>query len=302
MTVPAIWTDALVKTYGSIRALDGLDLEVRTGEIFGFLGPNGAGKTTTIRLLVDLLRPDSGAVSLLGLDPRSDGVALRRRVGYLPGDFVVDGRQTAGELLTYVGHVRGGVDPSTIGALIERLDLDPSRKIKALSRGNRQKVGVIQAFMGDPELLILDEPTSGLDPLLQREFEAMAEQAAAEGRTVFMSSHIMGEVQRLADRVGMIHEGRLTSVVGVDELRKAASREVEVVFSDPVSGDEFVGIPGVSDVVIDGRTLTCRLDGVADGLIKMISQHRVVTLTAEEPDIEELFFERYASSEGRDAS
>jgi ABC-2 type transport system ATP-binding protein len=302
MTVPAIWTDALVKTYGSIRALDGLDLEVRTGEIFGFLGPNGAGKTTTIRLLVDLLRPDSGAVSLLGLDPRSDGVALRRRVGYLPGDFVVDGRQTAGELLTHVGHVRGGVDPSTIGALIERLDLDPSRKIKALSRGNRQKVGVIQAFMGDPELLILDEPTSGLDPLLQREFEAMAEQAAAEGRTVFMSSHIMGEVQRLADRVGMIHEGRLTSVVGVDELRKAASREVEVVFSDPVSGDEFVGIPGVSDVVIDGRTLTCRLDGVADGLIKMISQHRVVTLTAEEPDIEELFFERYASSEGRDAS
>lgn len=301
MTTPAIRTDALVKTYGSIRALDGLDLEVRTGEIFGFLGPNGAGKTTTIRLLVDLIRPDSGAVSVLGLDPRSDGVASRRRVGYLAGDFVVDGRQTAGELLTYIGHVRGGVDPPRIDALIERLDLDPNRKIKALSRGNRQKIGVIQAFMGDPELLILDEPTSGLDPLLQREFEAMAKQVAAEGRTVFMSSHIMGEVQRLADRVGMIHEGRLTSVVGVDELRKAASRKVEVVFSDVVSADEFVGIAGVRDVAIDGRTLTCRLDGVADDLVKVISQHRVVTLTAEEPDIEELFFERYASSEGRDA-
>jgi ABC-2 type transport system ATP-binding protein len=302
MTVPAIQTDALVKTYGSVRALDGLDLDVRAGEIFGFLGPNGAGKTTTIRLLVDLIRPDRGSVTVLGLDPRSNGVALRARVGYLAGDFVVDGRQTAGELLTYVAHVRGGIDPARIDALVQRLDLDPSRKIKTLSRGNRQKVGVIQAFMGDPELLILDEPTSGLDPLLQREFEVMAKQASAEGRTVFMSSHIMGEVQRLADRVGMVHEGRLTSVVGVDELRRAASRKVEVVFADAVRADEFADVPGVSNLSVDGHTLTCRLDGVADDLIQAIARYRVVTLTAEEPDIEELFFERYASPGAQDAS
>jgi ABC-2 type transport system ATP-binding protein len=297
----AIRSESLVKTYGPVRALDGLDLEVSSGEIYGFLGPNGAGKTTTIRLLVDLIRPDSGTVEVLGLDPRVQGVELRRRVGYLAGDFVVDGRQTARELLTYVAHARGGVAAARLDALIERLDLDPTRKIKTLSRGNRQKVGVIQAFMHDPELLILDEPTVGLDPLLQREFAAMVNEVAAAGRTVFMSSHNMSEVQRLTDRVGMIHAGRLTSVSGVEELRKEARRTVEVVFADPVDAVDFSEIPGASDVVVDGETLTCQLDGPAHELIQAIARHRVITITAEEPDIEDLFFERFETSRGNHA-
>jgi ABC-2 type transport system ATP-binding protein len=296
MAGTAIRTEKLVKTYGPVRGLDGLDLEVHTGEIFGFLGPNGAGKTTTIRLLLDLIRPTSGSASVLGLHPRLNGVRLRSRIGYLAGDFIVDGRQTALELLTYLGHLRGGVAPARINELIERLDLDPTRKIKGLSRGNRQKVGVIQAFMHEPELFILDEPTSGLDPILQREFNTMARQAVAEGRTVFMSSHIMSEVQRIADRVGMIHEGRLTSLVGIDELRREASRRVEVLFANPITIEDFDAVPGVSEVSIDDRTLICRLDGVADDLLKAIARHRVVTISAEEPDIEEIFFERYAEA------
>jgi ABC-2 type transport system ATP-binding protein len=297
----AIRAERLVKSYGSVRALDGLDLEVGSGEIFGYLGPNGAGKTTTIRLLVDLIRPDGGAVSVLGLDPASDGVELRRRIGYLDGDFAVDGRQTARELLTYIAHVRGGVPASHVDALIDRLDLDPTRRIRTLSRGNRQKVGVIQAFMHEPELLILDEPTVGLDPLLQREFASMVREAAAQGRTVFMSSHNMSEVQRLTKRVGMIHAGRLTAVAGVEELRGEARRRFEVVFADPVDPGDFMDLSGVSEVTVDGSVLTCRLDGVADALIRAIARHRVVTITAEEPDIEELFFERFESTGADDA-
>jgi ABC-2 type transport system ATP-binding protein len=297
----AIQSEQLVKSYGRVRALEGLDLEVRSGEIYGFLGPNGAGKTTTIRLLVDLIRPDGGSVSVLGLDPASEGVELRRRVGYLAGDFIVDGRQTAGELLAYIAHIRGGIPAVRIDALIERLDLDPSRRIRTLSRGNRQKVGVIQAFMHEPELLILDEPTVGLDPLLQREFASMVQEAAAQGRTVFMSSHNMSEVQRLTKRVGMIHTGRLTAVAGVDELRREARRRFEVVFAETVDLGDFVHVPGVSEVVVDGRVMTCRLDGVADELIRAIARHRIVTITAEEPDIEEVFFERYESPGSDDA-
>jgi len=302
MTETAIRTEGLVKAYGKVRGLDGLDLEVCTGEVYGFLGPNGAGKTTTIRLLLDLIRPTSGTATVLGMDPRRDGVPLRRRVGYLAGDFVVDGRQTGRELLTYLGNLRGGVPQQRIDALIERLDLDPARRIRGLSRGNRQKIGVIQAFMHDPELLILDEPTSGLDPILQREFNAMARQAVDEGRTVFMSSHIMSEVQRLADRVGMINAGRLTSVAGVEQLRREASRHVEVVFADPIDPVDFGEVTGVSDVRVDDHTLTCRLDGVADHLIKAIARHRVVTISAEEPDIEEVFFDRYSAPGVDDAS
>ena len=292
----AIGTEALVKRYGRNRGVAGLDLEVRRGEVYGFLGPNGAGKTTTIRLLLDLIRPTAGRATVLGLDPARDGVALRRRVGYLAGDFVVDGRQTGRELLTFLGNLRGGVPHARVDELAGRLDLDLSRKIKALSRGNRQKLGVVQAFMHAPELLILDEPTSGLDPFLQQEFVAMAREAKNAGQTVFMSSHVMSEVQQTADRVGIIREGRLVTVERVETLREQAVRKVEIHFATPVSAGEFAAVPGVGDLRVDGTVLRCRLAGRADQLVKAAARHTVVDLLSEEPDLEELFFDYYRNS------
>jgi ABC-2 type transport system ATP-binding protein len=289
----AIGTEGLVKRYGRNRGLAGLDLEVRRGEVYGFLGPNGAGKTTTIRLLLDLIRPTAGRATVLGLDPTRDGVALRRRVGYLAGDFVVDGRQTGRELLTFLGNLRGGVPHARIDELAGRLDLDLSRRIKALSRGNRQKLGVVQAFMHAPELLILDEPTSGLDPFLQQEFVVMARDAKDAGQTIFMSSHVMSEVQQTADRVGIIRQGRLVTVERVETLREQAVRKVEIHFQRPVSAGEFAALPGVGDLHIDGTVLRCRLAGRADALVKAAARHTVVDLLVEEPDLEELFFDYY---------
>src|SRR5256886_2182066 len=221
----AIHTDQLTKMYGSRRGLAGLDLSVTTGEVYGFLGPNGAGKTTTIRVLLDLIRPTSGRVELLGGDPRQDGVALRRRIGYLPGDFTVDGRQSVTELLTYLGNLRGGVPRARMTALAERLDLDLTARFRSLSKGNRQKVGLVQALMHAPELLILDEPTSGLDPLVQQTFLSMVREARAAGQTVFMSSHVMSEAQQTADRVGIVREGRMVAVERVEDLPDRAVRQ-----------------------------------------------------------------------------
>jgi ABC-2 type transport system ATP-binding protein len=300
MTEPAIRTDGLVKTYGRARnrGLAGLDLEVAPGEVYGFLGPNGAGKSTTIRILLDLIRPSRGHATVLGADPRDAGPALRRRIGYLAGDFVVDGRQTGRELLTYLGNLRGGVPAARVDALADRLDLDLGRRIKGLSKGNRQKVGVVQAFMHEPDLLILDEPTSGLDPFLQQEFVTMVGEAKAAGRTVFMSSHVMSEVQQTADRVGIIREGRLVAVERVEDLRERAVRRVEIHFDGPVSAAEFAALPGVSDVTVDGVTLRCRLAGRADPLVKAAARHTVVGLLSEEPDLEELFFTYYRPPDG----
>ncbi|GAB3812330.1 ABC transporter ATP-binding protein [Micromonospora zhanjiangensis] len=298
MTEPAISTEALVKTYGRNRGLAGLDLRVDTGEVYGFLGPNGAGKSTTIRILLDLIRPTGGRVTVLGVEPRAGGVALRRRIGYLAGDFVVDGRQTARELLGYLANLRGGVPRRRIEELADRLGLDLGRRIKGLSKGNRQKVGVVQAFMHEPELLVLDEPTSGLDPFLQQEFVALVREARAAGQTVFMSSHVMGEVQQTADRVGIVREGRLIAVERVEQLRERAVRQVEIHFEDPVDPGTFAALPGVDEVTVDaGRTLRCRLAGRADALVKAAAGHTVVSLLAEEPDLEELFFTYYAGRE-----
>ena len=299
---PAIRTERLTKMYGRARGLAGLDLQVTTGEVYGFLGPNGAGKSTTIRLLLDLIRPTSGTATVLGLRPRADGLALRRRIGYLAGDFIVDGRQTGRELLTYLGNLRGGVPRATVDALAERLGLDLGRRIRDLSKGNRQKVGVVQAFMHTPELLILDEPTSGLDPLLQQVFVAMVREARAAGQTVFMSSHVMSEVQHTADRVGIIRDGRLVAVERVEELRQRSVRRVEVHFSEPVTPSAFVGVPGVSELAVDGPTLHCRLDGPADALVKALGRHTVVSLLIEEPDLEDFFLSVYQhNGGGRDA-
>lgn len=293
----AILTDSLSKSYGDLTALDNLDIEVRAGEIFGFLGPNGAGKTTTIRLLLDIIRPDSGRAEVLGLDPRAQGVELRRRVGYLPGDFVVDGRQTSREFLTFLGNLRGGLASTAVNALAERFDLDLGLRIGNLSKGNRQKVGLVQAFMHEPELLILDEPTSGLDPLMTREFLSLATEARAKGQTMFMSSHILSEVQHVADRAGIIRDGRLIAIDDVEALRSRAMREVRISFGESVSSAEFDGIAGVSDLVVDGYVIRCRLTGEADALVKAAARHRVIDFISEEPDLETLFFHYYTGEE-----
>ena len=293
MADAAIRSEHLVKRYGHDRGLAGLDLEVNRGEVYGFVGPNGAGKTTTIRLIMDLLRPTSGRLQVLGLDPARDGVALRRRMGYLPGDFVVNGHQNGAELLSHLAHLRGGVPAARVQALAERLGVDLGRRIRSLSKGNRQKLGVVQAFMHSPELLVLDEPTSGLDPLLQQEFVAMAREAAAAGQTVFMSSHVLSEVQRTSDRVGFIREGRMVAVEPVESLRERAVRRVEIQFSDPVAAEEFAGLPGVQDVEVSDGVLHCRLHGRADALVKAAGRHTALTLLSEEPDLEELFLTYY---------
>ena len=289
----AIVTNGLTKSYGDTLALDALDLHVRTGEVFGFLGPNGAGKTTAIRLMLDVLRPDTGSATVLGLDPRADGVEMRRRVGYLPGDFATDGRQSPREFLTYLGNLRGGVSPSAIDGLAERLELDLDTRIGSLSKGNRQKVGLVQAFMHSPELLILDEPTSGLDPIMAREFLAMIAEARDSGQTVFMSSHILSEVQHGADRAGIIRKGRLVAIDDVDELRARAMRHVQVVFDTDIDAHEFAGLESVSGVTVEGNVMRCRLTGEADALVKTVARHKVVDFVSEEPDLEEMFFHHY---------
>jgi ABC-2 type transport system ATP-binding protein len=303
MAEPAISTHELTKTYGrGSRGIAGLDLQVATGEVYGFLGPNGAGKSTTIRILLDLIRPTSGTVRVLGLDPRTDGVALRRRTGYLAGDFVVDGRQTARQLLTYLGNLRGGVAPERIAELADRLGLQLDRRIRGLSKGNRQKVGIVQAFMHSPELLVLDEPTSGLDPFLQQEFVALVRQAAARGATVFMSSHVMSEVQQTADRVGIVRDGRLVTVESVESLREHAVRSVTVTFEEAVAADAFALLPGFTDVTVAGTVLHGRLAGHADELLKAVSRYPVLDLLCEEPDLEEIFFHFYAQEASRVAA
>ena len=300
MTEP-IRTEALTKSYGRRRGLAGLDLEVHPGEVYGFLGPNGAGKTTTIRILLDLIRPTSGRATLFGEPPRTGGPALRRRVGYLPGDFTVLGGQTGRELLTHLAHLRGGVAPDRIDALAGRFDLDLSTRISKLSKGNRQKVGVVQAFMHQPELLILDEPTSGLDPIIQQRFLELVAEARTAGQTVFMSSHVLSEVQQSADRVGIIRDGRLVAVEAVESFRRRAVRRVEIEFDEPVPADAF-NLPDVRDVRIEGTVLRCRLTGRPDGLVKAAARFGVAALKVEEPDLEELFLTYYRGEEAADAA
>ncbi len=297
-----IQTEALAKLYGRRRGLDSLDLEVRAGEIYGFLGPNGSGKTTTIRILLDLIRPTSGRAELLGQIPRVAGAALRRRVGYLPGDFIVDGGQSSRQLLSHLGHLRGGLPGGGLEQLAERLELDLDVRIASLSRGNRQKLGLVQAFMHEPELLILDEPTTGLDPLLQQTFLAMAREARAAGQTVFMSSHVLSEVQQCADRVGIIRDGRMVAVEAVESLRSRAVRRVEIRFDEPVPVAEFASLAGISAAEVDGPILRCRLAGRADELIKAVARHSVESLIINEPDLEELFFVYYRAEAPADAA
>jgi len=297
-----IRVEGLVKDYhagpslrgrATTRALDGLDLEVRHGEVFGFLGPNGAGKTTALRILVDLLRPTAGTVEVFGVAPRDGGHQQRARIGYLPGELSLAGRSTASDLLHHLARLRGGTGAERIAEYAERLSLDLSREMRDLSKGNRQKVGVVQAFMHTPELLILDEPTSGLDPLLQREFLDMVREACDWGATVLMSSHVLSEVELAATRVAIVREGRIVDVDDVKVLRHKAGQKVEFVFAEPVAASEFSGLEGVEDVEVAGSTLRCLLRGEPDALLRAVTAHRVVRWSAQDRELKDLFIDFY---------
>ena len=292
-TQTAIRTQGLTKHYGTVEALIDLDLDVLPGEVFGFLGPNGAGKTTTIRTLLDEIRPTAGAASILGMDCRRDSVAIRRRLGYVPGDLAMYPSLTGRDTLTYFANLRGGVDWTYVDELAERLDADLAKKVGDLSSGNRQKVGLIQAFMNRPDVLIMDEPSSGLDPLVQREFHTMMREVAAEGRAVFLSSHTLSEVQRVADRVGILRHGRLIALESVSEMRSKAIRQVVFEFGSPVDPAVFDGVPGVRSVeVTNGRTVLS-FDGKMAALLTIAEQHDVLDVTTEEADLEEIFLTYY---------
>lgn len=297
MSDTVILTEGLTKFYGKHRGLIDLDLEVRAGEVFGFLGPNGAGKTTTMRLLLDFIRPTRGRAEVFGLDIRAGSMEIRRRVGYLPGDLATYENLTGRELLTYFANLQGGVDWSYTEALAERLGLDLSRAIRTLSTGNKQKVGLVQAFMHRPELLVVDEPTSGLDPLVRQEFYLIVQEAKANGQTVFLSSHILAEVERIADRVGIIREGQLVLEEEVATLKARAVRQLEMQFAEPVPADAFSGLPGLRDVRAENNTLHCTIEGSVDALIKAAARFEVLNITSHEPDLEEIFLAYYKEGE-----
>ena len=293
---PAIRIESLVKDYGAVHAVRGIDLEVRRGEVFGFLGPNGAGKTTTIRCLLDLLRPTAGRLEVLGLDPRRDSLALRRRVAYMPGELRLPERMTGAGLVAAVSRLRGGLDTRRRDSLAARLDLDLSRRLRDLSSGNRRKVALLLAFVADAELLVLDEPTNGLDPLMQREFLALVREARERGRTIFLSSHVLSEVQRAADRVAVLREGALVAVGGVEELRRRARQRVEVWFDGPAPTEELAALPELVNQHIEDHRFTALLAGSIEPLLGILVRHRVVSLLVEEPDLEEAFIDLYEAA------
>jgi ABC-2 type transport system ATP-binding protein len=297
----AIRTEGLVKDYGKVRALAGLDLEVEAGQVFGFLGPNGAGKSTTIRLMLDLLRPTAGTVEVLGQSPAAGGPALRTRIGYLPGELGLPTRKTAGEYLGYLAGLRGGRGADRIAELAGRFGLELHRPLRALSKGNKQKVTIVQAFMHDPELLVLDEPTASLDPLLQMEFRALVTEARERGATVFLSSHVLAEVEDIADRVAIVRAGRIVDVDDVAALRERAGQHVLLRFAEPLDPGEVVGLPGLTDVVVDGTTVTGLLHGEPAALLAVAARHRVVRWQAQDRDLEDLFMDFYRDAPDRDA-
>jgi len=296
MSEPAITTSRLTKHFGTLTAVSELDLEVMPGEVVGFLGPNGAGKTTTIRMLLGFLNPSEGSCQVLGSSPSRD-VSLRRRIGYLPGDLRVDPSMTGAELFSWFGKLRGGIDQRRVDELVERLGLDPGRPFGALSKGNRQKVGLIQAFQHDPDVLILDEPTSGLDPLAQREFMRLVHEAVARDAAVLFSSHILPAVERIASRIAIIRTGKLVAVSTVDELLDRARRRLELRFSEPVSADIFKGVPGVVEVDVDGDTAQIVIDGaVGPALGAATGKASLLRINNVGDDLEDLFVSLYDGS------
>ena len=290
MSELVIEIDGLVKDYGAVRALDGVDLEVRRGEVFGFIGPNGAGKSTTIRILLDLLRPTAGTVRVLGEDPRAGGVALRARLGYLPGELALEEDATARDLLHHMAAVRAGSGVERIAVLAERFLLDLDRPVRTLSKGNKQKVGLVQALMHRPELALLDEPTSGLDPLLQGEFLDLVREERDAGTTVFLSSHVLSEIEGVADRVALVRDGRIVIVDDVAALRAAAGQRLEVTFDGPVPVE---ALAGVDELVIEGSDARGVWRGPPRPLLAALAEHPVVHLELRDRDLQELVLGAY---------
>jgi ABC-2 type transport system ATP-binding protein len=291
---PVIRTEGLTKFYGEQRGIDDVSLAVEPGEVFGFLGPNGAGKTTAIRILLDVVRPTSGRAEVLGLDTRRSSMEIRRRTGYLPGELTLYENLTGGELLRYLAALRSGADWSLVRQLADRLSCDLSRPIGALSQGNKRKVGLIQAFMHRPELLILDEPTAGLDPLIQHEFLRLIVEASQQGQTVFLSSHNLTEVERVCHRVGMIRDGRLVAVETIDDLKSRALRRLEIRFAMPVPAAAFDGLPGIRDISVEGEFVRCTVTGSLDAVIKTAARYEVVDLISQDANLEEIFIAFYS--------
>jgi ABC-2 type transport system ATP-binding protein len=288
-----IQTEELAKYYGKQRGIIDLNLEVRKGEIFGYLGPNGAGKTTTIRVLLDLIRPTRGRAGVLGLDAQKEGVAIRKRIGYLPGELALYDSMTGAELLRYLGNLRGGVDWGYVESLAQRLDCGLDQRIKSLSKGNKQKIGLIQAFIHRPELLILDEPTGGLDPLVQHEFHHVVREFNGEGITFFISSHNLPEVERICDRVAIIREGALVTVDDIESLKEKALRKLEIHFAAPVPGEAFEGLPGIRDLQVENNLLRCSVVGSEDALFKAAARFEILNVVSPEVSLEEIFIDFY---------
>jgi ABC-2 type transport system ATP-binding protein len=287
--VAAIDCGGLTKDYGNGHGVFDLDLKVERGETFGFIGPNGAGKTTTIRLLMDLIRADCGHATLLGLDSRRDSLAVKRRVGYLPGELVQFPGVSAGYVIGLLAGLRGGVDPARITDLAERLDLDLGQRYEELSHGNKQKVALVQAFMHRPELVILDEPTLGLDPLIQREFRNLVHEAVAGGATVFLSSHVLSEVELICNRIALIRDGRLHRVGSLNDLRALRVHRVEAVFTGRLDAAAIGRLPGVSEPTVDNHHLRCAVRGSVAPLLGALSTADVVELDSHEMSLEEVF-------------
>jgi len=287
--------ERLTKSYGGKRGIVDVSFQVEEGEVFGFLGPNGAGKTTTIRLLMALLHADAGSARIAGLDCWKQSLEIKRLIGYMPGEPALDPNLTGGQILEYFAHLRGGVDYAYLKQLIQRFQLDTSRKFRQYSTGNKRKVVLIQAFMHRPRLLILDEPTSGLDPLNQQEFDRMVKEAQAEGRTVFLSSHILSEVEKTCTRVGIIRDGRLVRIGDVAEVKAIKRYEITITFANAIPTETFKTLDGVADVetLNHGHAVRLAMQGSADAVIKAAARFPVVSLTSYEPSLEDIFLRYY---------
>jgi len=289
----AIATTGLTKDYGMGRGLFDLDLDVRSGEVFGFLGPNGAGKTTTIRLLMGMIHPTRGSAAIFGLDCQRQSVDVKRKVGYLPGELPQFGGLRGSQVVAYLGGLRGGADAGQVASLAERFELDLGQRFREYSHGNKQKLALVLAFLYQPALLILDEPTSGLDPLNQREFYRLLKEVRARGATVFLSSHVLSEVEHVCDRVGIIRQGRLVKVAGLDELHRIRVHRVEIEFGEEPPALRIRSAAGVEQAQLDGRRLTCTVRGSFAPLMAAIAGCQVLNLVSHEPSLEEVFLAYY---------
>jgi len=293
-----ILIENLTKFYGKYQGVIDLNFEVKEGEIFGYLGPNGAGKTTTIRSILGFIKPKKGKIFIFGKDIEKEGYKIKKKTGYIPGDLALYENLTGMEFLKYMANLRGNVNWNYVKELSERFNINLNQPIRSLSHGNKQKIGIIQAFMHKPDLLILDEPTLGLDPLMQYEFYHLISEVKREGKTVFLSSHILPEVERICDRVGIIREGKLVTVESIDTLKSHAFRELEVHFAKPVPKEAFSELPGIKDLKVEDSIIRFKVVGSLDAVIKTAAHYEIVNIISHEPSLEEIFMSFY-SGEGK---